>query len=170
MAVYPVDMIKFQVTKVGSLLGKFTDRYGAQCSLQESSYQEELCLWVGVEVDAMGEANPNGRMHITQDQARELAEALLYFANEGGLGKYDAAQHFRVGSWVRGLGKDNFGIYGRILAAHVGGFLTVQDQSTSGEAGQYTCVWDHIHKIWSPAEVPPEGASRYEFLNADESV
>ncbi len=163
-----MDTINFKATKAGALLGKFKDRYGAKCSLQESSYQDELCLWIGVETDSMGEPLDNGRMHVTQDQAREIAEALLHFANEGGLGKYDANQHFRVGSWARGIGKDNFGIYGRILAAHVGGYLTVQDQNTPGEEGQFTCVWDHVNRIWSPAEAPPEGTSRFTFLNDDD--
>lgn len=165
-----MDSINFQATKTGALLGRFKDRYGALCTLQESSYQEEVCLWVGVEVDSMGEPIANGRMHLTQEQARELAEALLHFANEGGLGKYDANQHFRVGSWVRGLGKDNFGIYGRIIAAHVGGYLTVQDQSTPGEEGRITVFWDHVQSMWSPAEAPPEGVSRFAFLDDDTSV
>ena len=163
-----MDLINFQATKTGALLGKFHDRYGAECTVQESSYQEELCLWVGVEKDSMGEAITNGRMHLNQDQARELAEALLHFANEGGLGKYDANQHFRVGSWVRGIGKDNFGIYGRVITAHVGGFLTVQDQSTPGEPGHFTCVWDIVPNLWSPAEAPPEGTSRFTFLSDED--
>jgi len=161
-------MITFKATGKGFLLGNFKDRYGARCSIQESSYQEDLCLWVGVETDVMGETLLNARMHLTQEQARELAEALLYFANEGSLGQYDANSHFRVGSWVRGIGKDNFGIYGRITMAHMGEHLTVQDQNTPGEEGQITCIWETAPKIWSPAEAPPEGRTIYEHLDDDD--
>lgn len=161
-------MIDFKTVKSGSLVGKFKDRYGAKCSIQESSYQDELCIWLGVEVDHMGEDVPNGRMHLTQEQARDVAEALLHFANEGSLGKYDANQHFRVGSWVRGIGKDNFGMYGRIIVAHVGSYLAVQDQSTPGDKGQITCAWDSVGQLWSPADPPPEGRTLYERILDDE--
>lgn len=156
-------MIKFRATQSGHLVGKFKDRYGAECSIQESSYTDEACLWLGVEEDNSGQAVLQGRMHLTQDQARELAEALLHFAHEGALGQYDT-DHYRVGAWVRGIGKNNFDIHGRVIHAHVGHVLTVQDQKQPGVEGHIHCVWEDISRWWTPAEAPPQGRTLFEHL------
>lgn len=156
-------MIKYRATQSGHLVGKFKDRYGAECSIQESSYTDEACLWLGVEEDNSGQAVLQGRMHLTQDQARELAEALLHFANEGALGQYDT-DHYRVGAWVRGIGKESLGVYGRITVAQVGSHLVVQDQRRPGAEGEIVCLWDVIGKLWTPAEAPPQGRTLFEHL------
>jgi len=149
------------------LKGVFKDRYGALCSVQESSYPEESCLWLGVEKDTMGEELPHGRMHLTQEQARKLAEVLLYFANEGNLGEYDPVEHLRVGSWVRGIGKENFGVYGRVIVAREGECLTVQDQNTPGTRGHIHCVWELVAQMWVPDEPPSEGVHWLRQLEED---
>lgn len=155
--------IEFGPTRCGALVGKFTDRYGAHCSLQESSYPEEECLWLGVEVDSMGEALPSARMHLTRELARELAEALLYFSAEGSLGLYDASD-YAVGQWVVGVGKENQGVLGRVVEAHAGSVIKVQ-HARSGE-DLWECSWPLVPSTWVPTESPPRGVSLFERLDS----
>lgn len=97
-------------TNRGFKITKFADRYGSQCSLQESSAmatdEQGNMIWLGVE-------NPKGnfkvlipgqgwqersiqdfvkeefvvpdRMHLTQQMVKELLPALQYFAETGEL-------------------------------------------------------------------------------------
>ena len=39
--------IKMEKTERGFLRGEFTDRYGHECSIQESSLATEECIWLG---------------------------------------------------------------------------------------------------------------------------
>jgi hypothetical protein len=156
--------IEFEATRRGALVGTFTDRYGAHCSLQESSYLDEECLWLGIEVDAMGEPLPSARMHVTRDLARRLGEALLHFATEGVLGSYDASG-YRVGQWVIGIGKDNYGLTGRIVELQEGRLIKVQNAQLGSEF--WTCTWKLATRHWLPTNSPPEGVSLFEHLEAD---
>lgn len=84
---------------------EFKDRYGEKCSLQESSLATEAAIWFGVD-DAnpkiMASQTPQGgtgwvkfdipkevllttRMHLTQDQVKELLPILNKFAETGRL-------------------------------------------------------------------------------------
>lgn len=84
----------------------FTDRYGETCSLQKSSLATEDCIWFGVNEpkitalakdvygsDASGwvtisipeYAHLSARMHLTQEQVRELLPYLIKFAETGEL-------------------------------------------------------------------------------------
>lgn len=76
----------------------FKDRYNANCSLQKSSIATEDCIWLGVD-----ECNPQKcvsgkgwvsvpfpedtlfttRMHLTQDQVKELLPILKKFVKTG---------------------------------------------------------------------------------------
>lgn len=152
------DHIEFGPTKRGALVGRFLDRFGATCSAQESSYQDEECIWLGVEVDAMGEPVASGRMHLTRDLARQLAEVLIHFAAEGTLGLYDATE-YQVGSWVLGVGQDNRGVIGRVVETRPGTLLKVQE----GLSEPWECDWSRIPSSWIPTE-PPRGRSLYEHL------
>lgn len=154
------NFIDFGSTKRGALVGEFTDRYGASCSIQESSYPDEDCVWLGVEVDAMGEMTPNGRMHLTRDQARQLAEVLLHFAEVGALGVYDAAE-YKVGAWVVGVSQKNRGVLGRVIEAHPGTVLRVQN--VQGEE-PWECAWSLVPSSWVPTQAPPQGRSLFEHL------
>lgn len=60
--------MEFKQTKKGLMRAEFTDRYGALCSLQESSIPGEDCVWLGVDVDIEGEEVRNGRMHLTRER------------------------------------------------------------------------------------------------------
>lgn len=152
--------IEFELTKRGALVGEFIDRYGASCSVQESSYQDEDCVWVGVETDAMGEMVPNGRMHLTRDQARQLAEVLLHFATEGSLGRYDK-DDYKVGAWVVGVNEANRGIVGRVVELQPGALLRVQNVEG---AASYECAWSLVPTSWLPTQPPPQGRSLFEHL------
>lgn len=144
-------------------MGKFTDRFGAACSIQESSYPDEECVWLGVEVDAMGEPVPNGRMHLTRDQARQLAEVLLHFSAEGTLGVFDPDE-YKIGSWVLGVGGDNRGVVGRVVEARPGTLLRIQH--VQGEA-PWECAWNLVASSWIPTQAPPQGRSLFEHLVED---
>lgn len=85
----------------GFLRGEFKDRYGAKCSLQESSLATEACIWLGVnepEIKIMGPrgwedvpippgALRSGRMHLTQRMVADLLPALKHFVKTGYLPK-----------------------------------------------------------------------------------
>lgn len=66
-------------TKRGFYLLKFKDYCGTNCSLQESSATES-CIWFGVDA-------PEGiaRMHLNQEQIKELLPHLQHFADTGAL-------------------------------------------------------------------------------------
>jgi hypothetical protein len=156
------NWIHFGSTKRGALVGEFTDRYGASCSIQESSYQDEECIWLGVEVDAMGEVTPNGRMHLTRDQARQLAEVLLHFAADGTIGLYDA-EEYKVGAWVVGISQTNRDVLGRVVEAQPGTLLRVQN--AQGGAEPWECAWSLVPSSWLPTQPPPQGRSLFEHLD-----
>jgi len=84
--------------------GKFTDRYGEQCSISESSIcavegdGEGWCIWLGVDkpictqlipgkgwtdVPIPEDALHTGRMHLSQRQVGELIPHLQYFVETG---------------------------------------------------------------------------------------
>jgi hypothetical protein len=153
----------FGPTKHGTLIGKFTDRFGAECSIQESSYQEEDCIWLGVETDSMGESLPNGRMHLTRERARELILVLRHFVETGALGVYDRSE-YHLGRWVVGVGDDNNGIIGRVIEVQPRG-LSVQDNEKVGEAGIWHCSWERVGDVWVPTDPPPQGRSLFDHLD-----
>lgn len=97
--------MKIERTERGFSIVNFKDRYDVECSLQKSSLATENCIWLGC-----NEANPqimasrimeggvgwvkypipddvliNTRMHLTQDQVKELIPILQKFVNTGEL-------------------------------------------------------------------------------------
>lgn len=72
----------FERTARGFPLMNFVDKYGQQCSIQDSSLATDACCWLGVDVDIEG-AEVNKRMHLTREMAGKLAAALAYFAEHG---------------------------------------------------------------------------------------
>ncbi len=158
-------MIEFCPTKHGTLIGKFVDRFGAACSIQESSYQEDDCVWLGVETDPMGESLPSGRMHLTREHAQALILALRHFVETGRLGIYGSSS-YHIGCWVRGVGTDNMGIVGRVIELQPEG-LSIQDSQRSGDAGFWRCSWERVGDVWVPTEAPPEGRSLFDHLVED---
>jgi hypothetical protein len=60
----------------------FEDDYKQQCSLQKSNAALENKIWLGVEKDINGKA-VNARMHLTQEQVRDLLPYLQTFADTG---------------------------------------------------------------------------------------
>lgn len=135
--------------------------------MQESSYPDEPCIWLGVEVDSGGEAVSNGRMHLTREGAREVMDVLRYFVNEGTLGKY-TAESFHVGQWVRGVGKNNFGAQGRVVEMVPHEVIVIQDRSVPGTSGRHQCTWDKAPDNWEPDDPPPEGRSLYDHLHDED--
>lgn len=73
--------IQLAPTNRGFLLGKFRDRYDAECSIQESSLVEP-CLWLGVDAPRV---SGQSRMHLTQEMAGALWPMLKWFAERGDL-------------------------------------------------------------------------------------
>lgn len=62
-------------TSRGFVRGDFTDRYGEECSIQESSAVVP-CIWLGT--------NDN-RMHLTQTMVSNLLPLLQHFVKHGTL-------------------------------------------------------------------------------------
>ncbi len=93
--------LEIKPTARGFLRADFKDRYGLNCSIQESSIASEACLWLGANQgnhakgttgqnwtdEELNEMNINcmARMHLTQELAGELAKQLAYFAEYGHL-------------------------------------------------------------------------------------
>ena len=98
--------MKYKKTNRGFVLTEFVDRYGAKCSLQESSLAEEAAIWFGADELGLKGFIPfegwedisesdlkekfevqdivaNTRMHLTQDMVKELLPALIHFAETG---------------------------------------------------------------------------------------
>ena len=98
--------MKELLTGRGFSLVEFEDRNGEECSLQKSSIATEDCLWLGcdnprvtamkrdhlgagtgfcdVEIPEYAHIMPS-RMHLTQEQVRELLPYLIKFAETGEL-------------------------------------------------------------------------------------
>lgn len=70
-----IEMKSF-TTNRGFTLITFRDQRGVECSLQKSSAANYNCIWLGT---------PNNRMHLTQDQVRELLPLLQHFVDTGKL-------------------------------------------------------------------------------------
>lgn len=72
------------ILKVEKELSKiaFEDDYKQKCSLQKSNANLENKIWLGVDKDINGKA-VNARMHLTQNQIRELLPFLQKFAETG---------------------------------------------------------------------------------------
>lgn len=94
-------LIDWGNTERGFGKGEFKDYYDAECSIQESSLASRAAIWFGVsdakpKIMVPGEGwkdvpLPDGayvgsRMHLTQEQVRELLPILQRFAETGELG------------------------------------------------------------------------------------
>ena len=75
------------ITGRGFGLFQFRDKYGQECSLQDSSLATESAIWLGVDVNLKGE-EINERMHLTQEQVKALLPILTNFAETGEYVKY----------------------------------------------------------------------------------
>lgn len=90
--------IEFNRTHRGFAFGKFTDLYGNECSIQDSSLATDNAIWLGID-DAKPQRLIPGqgwqpvefpedtsfwtRMHINQEQAAGLIEVLQRFVETG---------------------------------------------------------------------------------------
>lgn len=90
--------MRVKKTQRGFEYAEFTDRYGAKCSIQNSSLATEDCIWLGVsdpyvkhlvpgegwkDVPLPPNTSVNGRMHLTKEMVRELLPYLQQFVEEG---------------------------------------------------------------------------------------
>ena len=71
-----------KLTERGFGFYEFKDKYGQECSLQDSSLASEPAVWLGVDIDLKGDEIQN-RMHLTQEQVKALLPILTYFAETG---------------------------------------------------------------------------------------
>lgn len=62
----------------------FSDDYKQKCSLQKSNSTMENKIWFGVDKDINGKP-VNARMHLTQEQVRQLLPYLHKFLETGDL-------------------------------------------------------------------------------------
>lgn len=68
-------------TERGFPKAEFRDRYGAECSIQDSSLASEAAIWLGVDDAAYCEDTP--RMHLTKKQVASLLPILQRFLDTG---------------------------------------------------------------------------------------
>lgn len=66
---------------------EFNDYYGQHCSLQKSSLMEPEAIWLGVQNTGpnLGMYDVNCRMHLSQEQVKQLLPFLIKFAETGEL-------------------------------------------------------------------------------------
>ena len=81
------DIFKREITPRGFVLFRFKDANGQLSSLQESSaVGDEAYIWLGVnKAIPLSKDELSTRMHLTQSQAKQIADELLYFARHGKL-------------------------------------------------------------------------------------
>lgn len=87
-----------RVTQRGFKRVDFSDFYGVECSLQDSSLATESAIWLGcneprprvlipgkgwTDIELPRDSVSNTRMHLTQAQVKELLPLLTYFAENG---------------------------------------------------------------------------------------
>lgn len=89
-------------TQRGFDLTYFMDRYGNKCSLQKSSIATEDCIWLGIDTPKLtifedenrgkyintkipDNWSVDSRMHLTQQQVKELLPILQKFVDTGDL-------------------------------------------------------------------------------------
>ena len=79
--------MKRSKTSRGFALITFKDMYEQPCSLQKSSIATEDCIWLGVhdqiDLNTKEVVGPGVRMHLTQDQVKELLPLLQKFVDTG---------------------------------------------------------------------------------------
>lgn len=98
-----IDMFDKNVTNRGFKYWIFKDHYDEKCSVQESSLATEAAIWLGIDdgapriqastvmAGATGwvkyplpkDVKLTSRMHLTQEQVRELLPVLQHFADTG---------------------------------------------------------------------------------------
>jgi len=97
--------MKYAETSRGFSLIEFKDLYSAECNIQKSSLATDNAIWIGIsnpDPKIMASKTPKGgigwvpyeisedvlittRMHINQDQAKEVVKVLNYFIKHGEL-------------------------------------------------------------------------------------
>jgi hypothetical protein len=75
---------KYEVCDRGLYGFRFKDHYKNKCSVQESSIATIGAIWLGVDEQGPGISYPT-RMHLTQDQVKQLIPMLQYFVEHGRL-------------------------------------------------------------------------------------
>lgn len=81
-----METIEIQDLITERSLGKisFSDDYKQKCSLQKSNAALENKIWIGVDKDINGKA-VNARMHLNQNQLKNILPYLQKFAETGEL-------------------------------------------------------------------------------------
>ena len=75
--------MKFTHTPRGALISCFDDLNSQGCSLQQSSLATEEAIWLGCDTGTHVGDDCYARMHLSREQAGELATILARFAETG---------------------------------------------------------------------------------------
>lgn len=78
-------LLKFVPTERGFLRADFEDLNGDSCSIQESSLATESAIWLGQDEGTHHHGQCMARMHLSQEQVKQLLPALKYFSKYGTL-------------------------------------------------------------------------------------
>lgn len=160
-------MIEIKQTSRGFLIGEFKDRYGAECTIQESSLATEACIWLGVSTNQNGEEMQLSRMHLTQDMARELIPILRHFARTGTLGTDSVSSWVSVGVWITGVTDPYRNVCGRIVSISKG-TVTIQNEAIPGESGLIHTLEGQFDLFWEQTEDPSPRLSAIDALLEDD--
>lgn len=79
--------LKLKPTQRGFAIAEFKDRYGVDCSIQESSLATERAIWLGVDKGTHVDGQCLARMHLTRKHVQQLLPLLKRFAKTGRLEK-----------------------------------------------------------------------------------
>lgn len=74
-----------EFTQRGFARAEFTDRYGAACSIQDSSLATEDCIWLGCDEGRHVDGACLARMHLTPEMAAALIPILQRFVETGSI-------------------------------------------------------------------------------------
>lgn len=81
------ELLKLEPTSRGFMCADFKDAYGADCSIQESSWAEQDAIWLGCNEGTHHHVTGEclARMHLTREQAEALIPLLQRFVETGRL-------------------------------------------------------------------------------------
>jgi len=104
--------MKMKKTERGFRIAEFEDRYGSECSIQESSIATEDCIWLGPNspnpqrmiegkngwhpVELPEGTSCTTRMHLTREQVSDLLPFLQHFVKTGYLPEVEEGGEFSL--------------------------------------------------------------------------
>lgn len=80
-----MNTLDIKTTSRGFPVATFVDRYGAKCSIQDSSLADESALWFGCDEGTHIDGKCVARMHLTTEMVTVLIPVLQRFVDTGSI-------------------------------------------------------------------------------------